>query len=68
MFELYSHAGKACQLFDKLKQKYNPNDKLSSMQIIKKLNEIKPKKGEDLKVMCDKIEALKVKYQDQAKI
>ena len=30
-------AGKACQLFDNLKQKYNPNNKLS----IKKHNKIK---------------------------
>ena len=32
----------------------------------KELNKIKPKKGEDPK--CDKIEALNVKYQDQAEI
>ena len=30
------------------------------------LNEIKPKKGDDPKVICDKNEALKVKYQDHA--
>ena len=60
--------GKACQLFDKLKQKYNTNNKLTRAQIIKKLNEIKPKKGEDSKMMCDKVEALGVKYWDQAKI
>ena len=36
--------------------------------MIKKLNENKPKKGEKHKVMCDKIKALKVKYQDQDKI
>ena len=53
---------------DDMKHQYNPNDKLSSVQMIKKLNEIKPKKGEDLKMMCDKIEALKVKYWDQAEI
>ena len=34
----------------------------------KNLNEIKPKKGEDPKVMCDKIETLKVKYWDQTEI
>ena len=27
--------GKACQLFDNLKQKYNPNDKLSKVQLSK---------------------------------
>ena len=54
--------GKACQLFDNLKHKYNPNDKLSRAQMIKKLNKIKPKKEKDLKVTCNKIEALKVKY------
>ena len=43
--------GKACQLFDNLKQKYNHNDKLLKVQIIKKLNKIKPKKGEDPKMM-----------------
>ena len=36
--------------------------------MIKKLNKIKPKKGEDPKVMCNKNGALKVKYQDQAEI
>ena len=36
--------------------------------MIKKLNEIKPKKGEDSKVICNKIEALKVKYWDQTEI
>ena len=36
--------------------------------MIEKLNEIDPKKEEDVKVMFNKIEALKVKYQDQAKI
>ena len=36
--------------------------------MIKKLDKIKPKKGEDPKVMCDKNESLKVKYQDQAKV
>ena len=41
---------------------------MSRAQIVKKLNKIKPKKGEDPKVMCDKIEALKVKYQDWAEI
>ena len=60
--------GKACQLFDNLKQKYNLDYKLLRVQMIKMLNKIKPKKGEDPKVMCDKIEALKVKYQDQVKI
>ena len=49
--------GKACQLFDSLKQRYNPNDKLSRAQMIKKLNEIKSKKRED----TNKIKALKVK-------
>ena len=44
------------------------NKKLLRAQMIKKLNKIKPNKGEDPKVMCDKIEALKVKYQDQAEI
>ena len=34
--------------------------------MIKKLNKIESKKGEDPKVMCNKIEALKVKYWDQA--
>ena len=58
--------GRACQLFDSLEHKYNPNDQLSRAQIKKKLNKIKPKKGEDPKVMCDEIEALK--YQDQAEI
>ena len=60
--------GKACQMIDNLKQKYNPNDKLLRMQMIKKLNKMKPNKGDDPKVMNDKIEALKVKYQDQVKI
>ena len=36
--------------------------------MIEKLNKINPKKGEDPKVMCNEIEALKVKYQDQAEI
>ena len=36
--------------------------------MVRKLNEIKPKKGADPEVMCDKIEALKVKYQDQAEV
>ena len=60
--------GKACQLFDNLKQKYNPNDKLSRAQMIKKLNKTKSKKEEDPKVICNKIESLKIKYLDQAKI
>ena len=60
--------GRACQLFDNLKHKYNPNDKLLRAQMMKKLNEIEPKKGEDPKVKCDKIEKLKVKHQDQAEI
>ena len=38
------------------------------MQISKKLIGIMPKKGEDPKVMCNKIEALKVKLWDQAKL
>ena len=38
------------------------------MQLIKNLNKIKPTKGEDPKVMCKKIEALKVKYWDQTEI
>ena len=29
--------GRACQLFNNLKHKYNPNDKLSRMQMIKNL-------------------------------
>ena len=60
--------GRACQLFDNFKCKYSPNDKLLSAQMIKKLYKSKLKNGEDPKVMCDKIEALKVKYQDQAEI
>ena len=60
--------GKACQLFDNLKQKYNPNKKLSRAQMITKLIKIKPKKGEDPKVTCNEIKALKVEYQDQAEI
>ena len=36
--------------------------------MIKKLNKIKPKNGEDPKVMCNNIEALKVKCCDPAKI
>ena len=32
--------------------------------MIKKLNEIKPKMRKDTKRMCDKIDALKIKYQD----
>ena len=36
--------------------------------MIKKINKIKPKKREDPKVMWNKIEALKVKYGDQAEI
>ena len=31
-----------------------------------KLNKIKPKKEEEPKVMCNKIDALKVKYQDHS--
>ena len=58
----------ACQLFDNFKQKYTPMDKLSKAQMIKKHNKIKPKKGEGLKVMCHKIEALKVKVQDQVEL
>ena len=38
------------------------------VQMTKKLNEIKPKKGKDPKVMYDKIELVKVKYKDQAEI
>ena len=60
--------GKACQLFDNLKQKYNPNDKLLRAQTLKKLNKIKPKRGDDPKVMCVIIKALKVKCWDQADI
>ena len=44
--------GKACQLFDNLKHKYNPNDKLLRVQMMKKLKKIKPKKSKDPKVMC----------------
>ena len=47
--------GRVCQLYDNLKCKYNPNDRLSEVQMIKKLNEIKPKKGKDHKVMCDEL-------------
>ena len=36
--------------------------------MVRKLNKIKPKMGKDLKVMFNKIEALKFKYQDQAKV
>ena len=36
--------------------------------MIKKLNNIKPKKQQDPKVMCNKIEALKVKCSDQAEV
>ena len=36
--------------------------------MIKKLNKIKPMKGEDLKVMYNKIEVIKVKNQEQAEI
>ena len=36
--------------------------------MIKKLSKIKPKNGEDPTVMCNKIDALKIKYHDQAKI
>ena len=36
--------------------------------MVKKLNKIKPKKGEDPKEMCNKIQALKVKYEDKAEI
>ena len=60
--------GETCQLFDNVKHKYNPTDKLSRVQMIKKLNEIKPKKGEEFKVMCYKIELLKVEYLDQTEI
>ena len=34
--------GKARQLFDNLKQKYNTNNKLSSVQVIKKLVRLSP--------------------------
>ena len=53
--------GRACQLFDDMKHKYNTNDKLLSVQMMTKLNEIKPRKRENPKVMCEKTEALKVK-------
>ena len=36
--------------------------------MIKKLNEIKHKKGKGPKVICDKIDTLKAKYQDHAEI
>ena len=36
--------------------------------MIKKLNKKKPKKGEDPKLMCNKIESLKVNYWDQVEI
>ena len=55
-------------VFDNLKHTYNFHEKLSSVQMMKKLSEIKPKKGENLKVICDKIEELKVEYHDQAEI
>ena len=60
--------GRACQLFENLKLNCNPNNKLLRAKMIKKLNEIKPEKGEDHKVTCDRFEGLKVKYQDQAEI
>ena len=42
--------------------------KLKQAKMIKKLNKMKPKKGEDSKVMCNKIDAMRVKYWDQAEI
>ena len=72
IFNIQAEAGwpteRACQLFDNLKQNHNHNDKLSRMQMIKNLHKIKPKKGDDPKVLCNKIEVLKIKYQDQAEI
>ena len=72
IFNIQAKAGwqtrKACQLFDNLKQKYNPNDNLLKAQMTKKLREIKPKRGEDPNKICNKIEALKVKYWDQVEI
>ena len=63
IFNIQAEAGwpirKASLLFDNLKQKYNSNNKLLRAQMIKKFNEVKPKKGEDPKVMCNKIEAPK---------
>ena len=54
-FKVQAEAGwlteRACQLFDNLKQRYNPNTKLSAKQMIEKLNKIEPKKGEYPKVM-----------------
>ena len=60
--------GRVCQMFDNLKHKYNHNEKLSRAKMIKKLNKIKTKNGKSPKMMCDKIEALKVECQDQAEI
>ena len=48
IFNIKAEAGwptvRACQLFDSLKHKYHPNDKLSRVLMIKKLNKVKPKK------------------------
>ena len=58
---------RVCQQCHNLKHKFNPNDKLLKVQMIK-FNKINPKKLEDPKVMCNKIEFPKVKYHDQARI
>ena len=59
IFNIQAEAGwptrRACQQFHKLKHKYNPNDKLLKVQMIKKLSKIKSKKGEDPKMICNKI-------------
>ena len=55
--------GRACQLFEKMKCKYNPNDKLSWAQMIQKINEIKPKKREDPKLRPGRLSTrIKLKY------
>ena len=63
-FNIWAKAGwppwREHQLFDDLKCKYNPNDKSSRVQMIKKLNKIKPKMEEDPKVMCNSITTLVV--------
>ena len=67
IFNIHTEAGlltkRACELFDILKHKYNNNDKMMKVQMIKRLHDIRPKKGEDPKVMHNKFEALKVKHQ-----
>ena len=69
IFNVQAEAGwptrRACQLFAIISTTL-----MTSIEAltIKKLYEIKPKKGEDPKVMFDEIEALKVKYCDQVEI